>query len=459
MDNNALELFNDIRRLSDETENYPAVQAAFEGQLKDLQIKLDSKSYERSLKSKDYDNRRIRFPIYACVSLALIIIGLTTASSYRAALILIGVGFLIPTIKNLIQFIAVKKDTAKYNHDAKDRIENEIETIRKEIEDLDKTYKANVSEKDLKHKLFAEEYKKLLSSAAAGEPDACYEAALINAGIGKREEATTLMEKAALGGHMEAQKGLARYLESVEDFEGAAKWYKEAADKGDGQSQLALFNLWTRDQGVSFDKETADGLLRSAAAKGVAGAQYQLGMKLRFGIGTSENDQEALIWLEKAALQNTPPAQYIAGVMYYNGIGTVKDIKKGVEYVKAAADNAVPNAQSMLAVIYMIGSGPIEADKTKAYYYCEKVLNNTHNWLLTDKKEDNIPVINYIYGNGLVNDVFKKFTSSDGSYLYKSSIIIDPDYKKGMELLRTASNQGEEKADKAIRTYDGLLNS
>ncbi len=77
--------------------------------------------------------------------------------------------------------------------------------------------------------------------------------------------------------------------------------------------------------------------LTEAANAGDAAAQYEMGIRLADGQGTTPDSQAALQWFTKAAQQNLAPATYRAATMYERGLGTQKDLKRARElYLKAA---------------------------------------------------------------------------------------------------------------------------
>src|SRR5258708_6387990 len=64
---------------------------------------------------------------------------------------------------------------------------------------------------------------------------------------------------------------------------------------------------------------------RTAADKGLAKAQYNIGVLYTSGLGVPNDYAEAARWYRKAADQGFAPAQYYLGVLYENGAGMRKD--------------------------------------------------------------------------------------------------------------------------------------
>ena len=67
-------------------------------------------------------------------------------------------------------------------------------------------------------------------------------------------------------------------------------------------------------------------LVRGRANSGDPSAQYDLGVMLMNGQGTSKNNIEALGWFRMAAEQGYDLAQYSLGFMYGNGAGVPRDL-------------------------------------------------------------------------------------------------------------------------------------
>jgi uncharacterized protein len=88
-------------------------------------------------------------------------------------------------------------------------------------------------------------------------------------------------EKAAEQGTVDKQLSVANGYSSKEDFYQAAKWYRKAADKGDGEALEKLADLYRTGKGVPQDYKQAFDLYLAAAKKGYGhwslGSMYQHG--------------------------------------------------------------------------------------------------------------------------------------------------------------------------------------
>ena len=83
-------------------------------------------------------------------------------------------------------------------------------------------------------------------------------------------------------------------------------------------------------------------LVRQAASKGNALAEYHLARSYGAGRGVARDDAEAAAWYEKAALGGIKQAQQILAGMYERGEGVAADPAKAARW-RAIAD--APPAQ------------------------------------------------------------------------------------------------------------------
>jgi len=88
-----------------------------------------------------------------------------------------------------------------------------------------------------------------------------------------------------------------------------AKWWREAAEKGDAESQYHLGNSYENGFGVQRDEAEAVKWYRKAAEQGNADAQSYLGFMYQFGRGVTTDIDEARKWYQKAADQGDEAAK------------------------------------------------------------------------------------------------------------------------------------------------------
>jgi uncharacterized protein len=150
----------------------------------------------------------------------------------------------------------------------------------------------------------------------------------------------------------------------------AAKWYRQAAASGNTEAQFLLSKLIAK--GVpGLPLEASDGLklLISAAEKGYAPAQNELGIRYQFGTGLVANPDEAAKWFQKASDQNLATAQVNMALLFIQGIGTKQDYPKAVALLQKAADSGDHWGLNNLGSLYEMGWGvPKDLNKARDLY-------------------------------------------------------------------------------------------
>jgi TPR repeat protein len=116
-------------------------------------------------------------------------------------------------------------------------------------------------------------------------------------------------------------------------------------------------------EGVPRDETRALALLRPAAERGDAEAQFLLGLSYRSGRGVAANDVEANRWLERAAKQNHAQAQYLLGLSYLRGRGVAKDSRQAVDLFRQSALQGNAGAQYHLGLAHLSEDGAPRDDK------------------------------------------------------------------------------------------------
>jgi hypothetical protein len=222
---------------------------------------------------------------------------------------------------------------------------------------------------------------------------------------GKFSEAYEIAKAFADKGDLKAMAMLGAMYQSgrgvPEDAKEAAKWYTMAADKGHDGALFSLAMLLLdgslgtvdRQRGLPLlEKSAAAGngaalynlaliaaseeppdwpkavkLFTSAADKGVAEAQYNLGLLYVEGKAVERSLVTAGTLFAKAASQGLPDAALDYGVMVYRGEGVQKDEKVGAQWLLIAANRGNVIAQNRVARIIASGKGldtnPVEAVK------------------------------------------------------------------------------------------------
>jgi len=108
--------------------------------------------------------------------------------------------------------------------------------------------------------------------------------------------------------------------------------------------------------------------MKALADKGIAYAQFNLGVMYRNGEGVPENDAEAVKWYRKAADQGDAQSQGNLGFMYDNGFGVPENHAEAVKWYRKAADQGSALAQYNLGFMYATGEG-VPENNIRAYVW------------------------------------------------------------------------------------------
>lgn len=154
------------------------------------------------------------------------------------------------------------------------------------------------------------------------------------------------------------------------DMVEAAKWYRQAALNGNMEAQYLLAKLIAKGvTGLPVDAEDGIKLLQSAAEKGYAPAQNELGLRYQKGTGTALSAAEAGKWYQKASDQNHIPAHVNLGLMLVKGEGLPQDLPKALALFQKAADAGDTWGMNNLGSMYEMGWGVTkDIQKAKTLY-------------------------------------------------------------------------------------------
>lgn len=104
-----------------------------------------------------------------------------------------------------------------------------------------------------------------------------------------------------------------RDLRPKVDYSVLARDYRSAAERGDARAQAELGKLYWAGAGVERNAEAAVQWLRKAAEQGDADAQFYLGHAYALGYGVPKDAAEAQRWKAKATEQGYEPRLPSAG--------------------------------------------------------------------------------------------------------------------------------------------------
>jgi localization factor PodJL len=121
--------------------------------------------------------------------------------------------------------------------------------------------------------------------------------------------------------------------------------------------------------GAELPTSIGSGGLRSAAAKGDPGAEYEIAVRYAEGHGVPKNLTAAAGWFERAAKQGLVMAEFRLGGHYEKGLGVAKDVEKARKLYTGAAEAGNAKAMHNLAVLYAEGAAGKPDYQTAARWF------------------------------------------------------------------------------------------
>ena len=126
------------------------------------------------------------------------------------------------------------------------------------------------------------------------------------------------------------------------------------------------------------DTDKAMALLRRAADKNSADAEYLMGAAFINGLGVLKDEAKAAYWLERGARHGHAAALFWFGEMTAKGRGGLtSDWERALPYFKRAAARGVPDAFLEIGYMYSNGLGGLEQDNQKAAFCYRQVVKKS----------------------------------------------------------------------------------
>ncbi|MGB7698272.1 MAG: tetratricopeptide repeat protein, partial [Methylovirgula sp.] len=132
-----------------------------------------------------------------------------------------------------------------------------------------------------------------------------------------------------------------------------------AAEGGNSAAQFALATYYAR----SHNLAAAAQWYQAAAARGLAPAQFRLGLFYQDGLGISRDLDQASLWYLKAAEQGNVSAMYNLALLAASG---KPDYVTAARWFKGAAEYGLHNGQYNFAVLLAYGLG-VKRDLVSSY--------------------------------------------------------------------------------------------
>jgi localization factor PodJL len=146
----------------------------------------------------------------------------------------------------------------------------------------------------------------------------------------------TITEAVAMGDPV-AEFDVAMQRMTDGDAAGSAVLLKKAAEKGLAVAQYRLAKLYEHGQGVPQDLAQARALTEQAARAGNASAMHDLGVYLANAEGSKLDEESAFTWFRKAAEFGVQDSQYNVGLLYQQGRGVAPDANQAYYWFSVAA--------------------------------------------------------------------------------------------------------------------------
>ena len=135
------------------------------------------------------------------------------------------------------------------------------------------------------------------------------------------------------------------------DYKEAVKWFRLAAEQGNGDAQVNLGVMFYQGQGVPAPPRQSERhffqrpehykeavkWFRLAAEQANAVAQVNLGFMYDKGLGVPQDHDEAVKWYLLAAAQGNANAEYNLGVAYQEGCGVPHNQDEAIKLYRLAA--------------------------------------------------------------------------------------------------------------------------
>jgi TPR repeat protein len=113
------------------------------------------------------------------------------------------------------------------------------------------------------------------------------------------------------------------------------------------------------------DYATAYGIWKPLAEQGFAGAQHNIGVLYRYGLGVEKDFSLAVKWFGRAAAQGDADAELALGDLYAEYSTSKEDDAAAAKWYRAAAEHGLAEAERKLGMLYGEGRG-VPQDQAEA---------------------------------------------------------------------------------------------
>jgi TPR repeat protein len=211
-----------------------------------------------------------------------------------------------------------------------------------------------------------------LRAAQAGEPEGVYRWALLEAD-GPEARAEVMRLSAEAGFPLAQYELAASLLTSADEAESrqGVRWLEAAAEAGMIRAQYDLAVAYRDGLGVERDDQQFRSWLVRAADAGFPEAEYELAVALtEASHGFEEDYDRAFALYSSAAAQGLAEAEYGLGYLLSNSLGVSQDFAKAAEHFRIAAEADHVPSQLALGNLYANGHGVAENQYLATQWYC-----------------------------------------------------------------------------------------
>jgi len=170
------------------------------------------------------------------------------------------------------------------------------------------------------------------------------------------------------------------------DFKEAARIWRELADKGDVDAELALGTLYGYGLGVKEDYTQSFHWFSKAAEQKSSRGQFAVCEQYGMGFGVKEDYTKAMKWCRMAADQGLGDAQLLVGQLYFTGKGVKRDWPTALQWIRKAADQGNGRAQFLLGYLYQKGYAVKKSD-ADAYFWYSLGLKSSASHMTMEEKD------------------------------------------------------------------------
>jgi TPR repeat protein len=155
----------------------------------------------------------------------------------------------------------------------------------------------------------------------------------------------------------------------AERWDVAARWFRKAADLGDGEGMIGMSWIYGNGKGVPHDDAERVRWVRMAADHGSTSAMTSLGYAYENGEESVTQDYaEAMSWYRKAADLGDAMAMLDIGQVYNLGRGVPQNYAEAMTWFRKAVDGGNAFAMVQIGFLYAFGHGVPQDDEQTRFW-------------------------------------------------------------------------------------------